>query len=81
MIRFLKIYYYLTVPGGMQNFPDQRSNPHHSSDPSYSRDDTRYLTHQPTMELLHCFIYLFSLFLGLHLRHMEVPRLGVGSEL
>ena len=27
------------------------------------------------------FIYLFIVFLGLHLRHMEVPRLGVESEL
>ena len=27
------------------------------------------------------FIYLFICFLGLHLRHMEVPRLGVESEL
>ena len=26
-------------------------------------------------------IYLFSLFLGLHLKNMEVPRLGVESEL
>ena len=28
---------------------------------------------------IHSFIYLF-IFLGLHLRHMEVPRLGVESE-
>ena len=27
------------------------------------------------------FIYLFSLFLGPHLRYMEVPRLGVESQL
>ena len=26
------------------------------------------------------FIYLFIAFLGLHQRHMEVPRLGVKSE-
>ena len=31
---------------------------------------------------LHPFIYLFIfVFLGLHLRHMDVPRLGVDSEL
>ena len=27
------------------------------------------------------FIYLFIFFLGLHLRHMEVPKLGVELEL
>ena len=26
-------------------------------------------------------IFFFFVFLGLHLRHMEVPRLGVKSEL
>ena len=26
------------------------------------------------------FIFIFSCFLGLHLRHMEVPRIGVESE-
>ena len=29
---------------------------------------------------LFVFIYLFFCFLGLHLRHMEVPRLGVQVE-
>ena len=32
------------------------------------------------VSLEHLFIYLF-IFLGLHLQHMEVPRLGVKSEL
>ena len=27
------------------------------------------------------FLFLFLIFLGLHLRYMEVPRLGVESEL
>ena len=30
---------------------------------------------------IYLFIYLFLVFLGLHLQHMEVPRLGVKSEL
>ena len=35
------------------------------------------------MSYLHHFLTLFFFFcfLGLHLRHMEVPRLGVDSEL
>ena len=33
-------------------------------------------------KILFCFTYIFIfVFLGLHLRHMEVPRLGVQSEL
>ena len=37
----------------------------------------------PGFILFYLFIYLFSSFefLGLHLQHMEVPRLGVESEL
>ena len=30
---------------------------------------------------IYLFIYLFIYFLGLHLWHMEIPRLGVKSEL
>ena len=30
---------------------------------------------------LFCLLFCFVLFLGLHPRHMEVPRLGVHSEL
>ena len=30
---------------------------------------------------MYLFIYLFIFFLGLHLRHMEVPKLGVELEL
>ena len=34
------------------------------------------------MTTLFCFVRLFvCLLLGLHIRHMEVPRLGVESEL
>ena len=28
-----------------------------------------------------CFLFFFLVFLGLHLQYMEVPRLGVESEL
>ena len=38
----------------------------------------------PRQELLVLFVfifYLFFVFLGLHLKHMEVPRLGIQSEL
>ena len=34
-----------------------------------------------TYLFIYLFIYLFTSFLGLYLRHMEVPRLGVEVEL
>ena len=33
------------------------------------------------MHLVHQYIYLFIVFLGLHLWHMEVPGLGVESQM
>ena len=33
------------------------------------------------MSLVSALIFAFVVFLGLHLRHIEVPRLGVKSEL
>jgi len=35
----------------------------------------------PTPSIMGLFVCLFSLFLGPHLRHVGVPRLGVESEL
>ena len=34
-----------------------------------------------TIIILHFNLFVFFFFLGLHLRHMEVPELGVQSEL
>ena len=58
---------------------------------SKARDQTRNLmgpsnslTTVPRQELLVLFVfifYLFFVFLGLHLKHMEVPRLGIKLEL
>ena len=70
---------------GLHNLPD--SNNHlHSSDLNHSGDNLGSLTHWAIGELLKFFltlfycIYLFC-FLGLHLPYVEVPRLGVESEL
>ena len=35
----------------------------------------------PKKERIKCFFLSFFIFLGLHLQHMEVARLGVKSEL
>ena len=68
---------------GMWKFLHQRSNVCHSSDPSYSGDYIGSLTCRAMRELLKSlFIFCVSfVFLGPHLRHMELPRLGVESEL
>ena len=58
----------------MWKFPGQGSNPHHSSYPS----DTGSLNHYTTREVLK---FTFFCFLGLHMQYMEVPRLGVESQL
>ena len=52
--------------------------------PCHSRDYTGSLTHCATRELQNISIlkFLFCFFfLGLHMWHMEVPKLGVESEL
>ena len=69
----------------IQKFPVQGSNLCHSNHPSCCIDNARSLTHCATRELLilkviYLFICLFA-FLGWHLQHMEVPRLGLQSEL
>ena len=60
---------------GMWKFPGQGSNPRHSSDLGQYSDNTRSLTQCTTRELL----LFFFVFLGQY--YMEVPRLGVKSEL
>ena len=67
--------------------PDQGSSPYHRSHQSHC-SDTGFLTHLATRELfkqifIYLIIYLFIfVFLGPHyLQHMEVPRLGVESEI
>ena len=69
----------------MWKFPGQGLNLGHSSDPSHSSDNTESLTHRTTEEFLICILNIrkyedFS-FLGPHLQHVEVPRLGVELEL
>ena len=63
----------------MQKFPGLGTNPHHSS------DNTESLTHSTTRELplLQSFLVLVLVLRreGLHLLHLEVPRLGIESEL
>ena len=51
----------------------------HSSNPSCCRDNTGSLIHCTTRELLFLLFFCFC-FLGLHPRHMRVPRLRVKSE-
>ena len=50
-----------------------------------SQETVRYVTHKGRSFFMFCsLLYFFSfsfVFLGTHLRHMEVPRLGVESEL
>ena len=42
----------------------------------------RFVFAEPLWELIFSFFFFFSFrFSGLHLQHMEVPRLGVESEL
>ena len=76
----------------MLKFLGQGSNPCHSRDPSHCSDNTRSLTPFATGNsmFIHIFIFcsqvnlfffFFFVFLGPHLWHMEVPRLGVESEL
>ena len=59
-------------------FLGHRSNLHHSKNQSHSSDNVRsdpnLLSHQGTPQNFVCF-------LGPHLQHMEVPRLGVELEL
>ena len=63
---------------GMRKFPRQGWNPRHSSDPSRCIDNARSLTCSATRELHSpTLLFFFFAFLGPHLRHIEVPRLGV----
>ena len=67
----------------MWNFLDQGSKLLHSSNLRHSSNNTGSLTHWATRELQDTlfFFVFFPFFLGLHPWHMEVPRLGVESEL
>ena len=65
-------------------FPCQGQNQCHSSDLSHCSDSTRSLMYCTMRDLnFYLFICLFVclLFLGTHLWHMEVSRLGVNLEL
>ena len=60
----------------MRKFPSQRWNPHHSS------DRARSLTIRPQGNSRNFFLFFFFFcFVGPHWRHMQVPRLGIESEL
>ena len=62
---------------GMWQFPGREWNLCHSS------DNARSLTHSVTRKLppTPLFYFLFFAFLGSNPQHMEVPRLGIKSEL
>ena len=66
-------------------FPGKGLNPCHSSDLSHCSDNTGSLTCCTTRELqkgrIFLLVFIFVFFLGPHLCHMEVPRLGVESKL
>ena len=62
----------------MWKFPGQGSNLYCSSDLSSCRDHAGSLTCCTTKEVF--LVFFFFCFLGLHPRDMEVPRLGVESE-
>ena len=74
------LFFFCGHPHGMWKFPDQGWNPHHSSSPSCC-SDTRSLTSCTTKRTPRPPSFFFLVFLGPHLRRMEVPRLGVELEL
>ena len=65
----------------MWEFLGQELNLCHSCKPNHSSDKARSLNHCATRECLDLFILKKKFNLQLHLWHMEVPRLGVESEL
>ena len=67
-----------------------RYQTHHGGDQRHSSDNARCLTHVEPPEkskkafffkFLNFFFFFFFWFLGLHPWHMEIPRLGIQSEL
>ena len=76
---FLFSFPFFGCAWGMWKFLGQELNMHHNSDLSHSSDNARPLTCWTTGELL-AYIFLFC-FLGLHLQHMEDPRLAFELEL
>ena len=64
----------------MCNFPGQESNPRHSIDPSHSSDKVGSSPVLFFFPFFHQF-FSFSFFFRAVPVHMEVPRLGVESEL
>lgn len=72
----------------MGKFSGQGLHLCHSSDPNCCGDNTEFLTDCAARELkLCCFVIKFGwvlfvfCFLGLHPWHVDIPRLGVESEL
>ena len=63
----------------MWKVPGQGSNPCHSSDSRCCNDNTGSLTCYTSGETFHLIFFVF--FLGWHLQHMEVPGIGVESDL
>lgn len=45
---FLTLFFFSATPTAMQKFPGQGLNPHHSSNPNHSNDNTGYLTTEPS---------------------------------
>ena len=76
----LLIFVFPSAPTACRDAPGQGSKLCHSSDPSHGSDNTRSLILQATRELP-LLIFFFWSFLGPHSLHVEVPRLGVQSEL
>ena len=75
-IKFLFIYLFIWACS-MLKFWGQEWNPCHSSHTNCCTDNTRSLTYCTTRELPKILLlFLIFLFLGPHLWHMEVPRLG-----
>ena len=84
MLNFIYLLFIYLAPPTASKLQRQGSNPCHNCNPSHSSDNARSSTLCTTRELQQVFNFILFIychvFLGPHLWHTEVPRLGVESE-
>ena len=74
------LLYFFGCTHGIHKFLEPGIEPMpQSSDPSHSSDNARSLTIRPPGNSSIPFFFFFFYFLGQHLQHIQVPRLGVKS--
>ena len=76
----VNLFFFFSCASGMQKFQGQGLGQSHIGNPSHKSDNAGSLSCRATGELLLLttfYFFIFLVFLGLHLGHMEVPRLGV----